>query len=62
MGRAGGQGRGMGLLIGESSGMGAGLSARSSRPELVACAAWSERAQLRSNMWRIASAHVQAPV
>jgi hypothetical protein len=52
----------MGLLISEGLGMGAGLSAWSSRPELVACAARSERAQLRSNTWRITSAHVQAPV
>jgi hypothetical protein len=63
MGRAGGQGRGLGLLIGEGSGM--ELGARSRQPELVACAARSERApecQLRSNTWRNASSHVQAPV
>jgi hypothetical protein len=60
-GRAGGQGRGSGLLMGEVSGAGVRWSARPSRPTLVACAAQrSECAQDRSNTWRMASARVQA--
>jgi hypothetical protein len=55
-GRVGGQGRGSGLLIGEVSSTGAGCYARPSRPMLMACAAWSVRAQDRSNNLRIASA------
>jgi hypothetical protein len=62
MWRARGQGRGTWLLIGEDSGTKVGLSARPSRPELMVCTARSERAQLRSNTWRIASTDVQASV
>jgi hypothetical protein len=61
-GRARGQGQGSGLLIVEVSSMGAGWSARLSRPRLMACVAWSEYTQLASNTWRIASARVQASV
>jgi hypothetical protein len=59
---AGGQGRGSGLLIWQVSGTGVGWSARSSRLRLVVCVARSERAQLASNMWRMAFAQVQASV